>query len=232
MLRKGRQNENLVVHLMSYEKKEVIKMEYNNIKMLVTIVNRADGEKTAQMLADYDFFLQFSCDAEGTQGSEFLALLGLGTLEKHAVFSVAPGELTDRVLSDIQDELELEKAGQGIAFTVPLENEEGKEMAINADYSMLLTVVNPGSSEEVVKIAKDAGARGGTIIKAKQTTANDVVKFLGIAVQSEKEIVVIVTSKEKKKVIFDAINNGLGMQSNAQGIVLSVPVDGIAGMKV
>ena len=207
-------------------------MKNNDIKMLVTVVNRADGDKTVQMLDKYDFFLQFSCDAEGTQGSEFLALLGLGTIEKSAVFSVAPGELADKALADIQENLELEKAGMGIAFTVPLDSEEGVKMNNNADFSMILTVVNPGNSEEVVKVAKDAGARGGTIIKAKQTTANDVVKFLGIAVQSDKEIVAIVTSQEKKQTIIEAINENFGMQSNTQGIVLSVPVDGIAGMKV
>jgi len=205
-------------------------MKTNYMKMLVTVVNRADGDKTVQMLDKYDFFLQFSCDAEGTQGSEFLALLGLGTIEKSMVFCVAQGELADNILSDIQNELELEKAGQGIAFTIPLNGEEEVEM--NNNYCMILSVVNPGNSEEVVRAAKDAGARGGTIIKAKQTAANDVVKFLGIAVQSEKEIVVIVTSNEKKNEIMDAIKENIDTQLNSQGTVLSIPIDGIAGMKV
>ena len=197
--------------------------------MLVVIVNRADGEKTESALKEYDLFLQISCAAEGTQGSDFLALLGLGTLEKTAVFCVAPGNLIDKVLMDIGKSLNLEQAGHGIAFTVPLEEGE-VEMTKNTEYNMLLTIVNAGVSADVVSVAKDAGARGGTIIKAKQTAENDVVKFLGIAVQAEKEVIAIVTSKDKKQKIMDAINESFGMQSAAQGVVLSIPVDGIAGM--
>jgi len=97
---------------------------------------------------------------------------------------------------------------------------------------MLLAVVNSGMSAEVVSVAKDAGARGGTIIKAKYINTNDVVRFLGIAVQADKEIVAIVTSKDKKQKIMEAINESFGAETSAQGVVLSVPVDAIAGMSV
>jgi len=200
--------------------------------MLVTVVNRADGEAAVQMLNNYDFFLQFSCDAQGSQGSDFLALLGVGTLEKVIVFGIAPGERVDKALLDIRESLNLEKAGHGIAFTVPLDREDRRMNKMKNEYSMLMTVVNPGVSAEVVATAKEAGARGGTIISAKQASSNDVGNFLGISIQSEKEIVVIVTSEEKKQGIMQAINESFGMQTQSQGVVLSVPVDAIAGMSV
>ena len=100
------------------------------------------------------------------------------------------------------------------------------------DYAMLLFVVNAGYSAEVVSTAKEAGARGGTIINAKHASSNDVVRFLGIAVREEKEIIAIVTSDEKKAGIMDTVNKEHGMQTPAQGISVSVPVDAIAGMKV
>ena len=207
-------------------------MILNNIKMLITIVNRSDGEKTESMLQNCDLFLQFSCEAQGSQGSDFLALLGVGTLEKTVVFGIAPGERIDKALFDIRESLELEKAGHGIAFTVPLDTENRGNDKMKSEYSMLMTVANPGASAEIVATAKEAGARGGTIISAKQAGSNDVVDFLGISIQSEKEIVVIVTSDEKKQAIMQAINESFGMQTSAQGVVLSVPVDAIAGMSV
>jgi len=208
-------------------------MNSNNAKMLITVVNRADGGKTEAMLNKHNFFLQFSCDAEGTQGSDFLALLGVGTIEKTIVFAIAPGILVDTALTDIGENLNLEKAGYGIAFTVPLGNEnEGVEKMIHTNYNMLLTVVSPGVSAEVVSVAKVAGARGGTIIKATQTSSNDVVKLLGIGMQSDKEVVVIVTSAEKRQTIMDAINESFGAETPAQAVILSVPVDGIAGISV
>jgi len=204
----------------------------NNAKMLVTIVNRADGDQTEAMLKNYDFFLQFSCDAEGTQASDFLALLGLGTLEKTAVFCVAAREVIDKALADIGEALSLEKAGRGIAFTVPINNEntENEVDEMKNEHNLILAIVNTGKSAEVVSAAKDAGARGGTIIKAKHINSGDVVKFLGIAEQTKKEVVVIVTSSEQKQSIMDTIDESFGAQSSAQGVVLSVPVDGTAGM--
>lgn len=54
--------------------------------------------------------------------------------------------------------------------------------------------------------------------------------FWGISVQPEREIVLIIAQKEAKKPMMQMIGKKFGMQSEAKGIVLSLPVDGIAGL--
>ncbi len=54
--------------------------------------------------------------------------------------------------------------------------------------------------------------------------------FWGIRVQQEREAVLILAKKEDKLPIMQAICQQYGMQSEAHGTVLSLPVDGIIGL--
>ena len=56
------------------------------------------------------------------------------------------------------------------------------------------------------------------------------MKFWKISVQEEREVVIILAQKDDKLAIMEAISMNCGMQSEAQGIVLSLPVDNIVGL--
>lgn len=64
---------------------------------------------------------------------------------------------------------------------------------------------------------------GWYIVKAMQ--------FWGISLQSEKEIVAILVPKAEKMALMRAIEEHCGMQSEAQGFVLSLPVDDVVGLE-
>ena len=49
--------------------------------------------------------------------------------------------------------------------------------------------------------------------------------------QEEQEFVMIVVPKEKKSQIMNEIGKACGLRSEAQGIVLSVPVDEVIGIR-
>lgn len=95
---------------------------------------------------------------------------------------------------------------------------------------LIVVLVNQGYSDELMDKAKEAGAGGGTVIPARRIGTEESVKFFGISVQSEKEIVAILTKREKKNDIMKAIEHSYGLASDARGIVFSLPVDGIAGL--
>lgn len=227
-------------------------MRQSGLKMLILIVNRTDGDKTVKALRAMHFHIQLTCMAKGTQGSEILAMLGLGSVDRTIVLCISPDNHIQAALPELVETLHLRKPGKGIAFSVPLFgvklprsaavgrqlNEQWlsnmeSEMDImndNITHSIVLAVINHGYSEELVKVAKDAGATGGTVVNARHAGAEDAVKFFGIYVQVEKEIVAILTKKETKQSIMDAINDAFGPSSPAKGIVLSLPVDQVAGM--
>ena len=98
------------------------------------------------------------------------------------------------------------------------------------EYSEVMAIVNQGFSEEVMNAARPMGATGGTVFHSRRVGSEEAMKFWGISIQQEREVVLILAKKEDKKAIMQAIHKECGMQSKANGIVLSLPVDGIIGV--
>ncbi|GHV10901.1 hypothetical protein FACS1894219_01160 [Clostridia bacterium] len=117
-------------------------------------------------------------------------------------------------------------------FNEQMEKSE-KEFAQKPDderYELVVSVINQGYSENLMTAARAAGARGGTIINARRTGFDEDLKFFGIQVQSEKELVMIVCKRSQKKELMQAITKNCGIKSEARGIVISLPVESCAGI--
>ena len=65
-------------------------------------------------------------------------------------------------------------------------------------YDLILTVVNRGYADEVMKAAKKAGAFGGTVLNARGTGTNELQEFFGALIQPEKDLIMILTEREKR----------------------------------
>ena len=78
--------------------------------------------------------------------------------------------------------------------------------------------------------ARPKGASGGTVFHSRRIGNQEAMKFWKISVQEEREVVLILAQKEDKLAIMQEIGRQCGMNSKAQGIVMSLPVDGIAGL--
>jgi nitrogen regulatory protein PII len=95
---------------------------------------------------------------------------------------------------------------------------------------LIIAVINNGYSEEFMTAAREAGATGGTVINARGLSHEGPVKFFGVSVQDEKEIVIILTNREKKVPIMAAVSKTCGLGSRAEGLVFSLPVDSVLGL--
>jgi nitrogen regulatory protein PII len=95
---------------------------------------------------------------------------------------------------------------------------------------LIISIVNQGYSDELMNTAREAGASGGTVLNARGQAHEGAVKFFGISVQDEKELILILTDREKKVAIMRAICEAHGLNSKAQGIVFSLPVDHVMGL--
>lgn len=98
-------------------------------------------------------------------------------------------------------------------------------------YSLIVTLVNRGFSDEVMNAARDAGAKGGTIINAHGKTLGDEERFFGISIQPEKEVVLILADNENRPVIMREIVNRIGLGTEGAGITFSLPVSDVEGIK-
>ena len=98
------------------------------------------------------------------------------------------------------------------------------------NYEVILAIVNDGFADDVMAVAKEQGARGGTILSARGVAKEEAAAFFGINVHSEKEIVMIVVPKKIKDNVLNAIYKEMGMAKKAQGIAFSLPVTDVAGI--
>ncbi|MCI9124158.1 MAG: transposase [Eubacterium sp.] len=193
--------------------------------------------------------VQYRMHAQGTASSEMMDMLGLGGVEKDLAISILPRPFASRMLKKLQQKLHLGMPNTGIAFTVAMsgcsshmirlmetlpeqEHAAGKDEWENMEktYCAIMAIVNQGFSGEVMNVARPMGAAGGTVFHSRRVGSEEATQFWGISIQEEREVVLILAEKDDKKDIMKAINGRCGMGSEAQGVVLSLPVDEIIGI--
>jgi hypothetical protein len=113
-----------------------------------------------------------------------------------------------------------------------LEQEQEEKEPVKSDIKndLIISIINQGYSDEFMTAAREAGASGGTVINARGLAHSGPVKFFGVSVQDEKEIVLVLSSREKKVSIMQAVSEACGIATKAGGIVFSLPVDQVMGM--
>ena len=98
-------------------------------------------------------------------------------------------------------------------------------------HEVIMCIVNSGFSEAVMEAAREFGARGGTVIRARGTANAEAESIFNIAIQPEKEIVMILVDTKIKDDILHALYKAVGLQTPGQGIAFSMPVDDVVGLK-
>lgn len=103
-------------------------------------------------------------------------------------------------------------------------------MKENAAYAAIWVFAAKGYSDEVMQAAREAGARGGTVLRGSRRGDAEVTEKLGIPQQAEQEIILLLVDREQKTDIMKAIASSCGLASPARAIVISMPVDEVMGI--
>ncbi|MBR2930946.1 MAG: P-II family nitrogen regulator [Clostridia bacterium] len=98
------------------------------------------------------------------------------------------------------------------------------------EHEVIFCIVNAGYTEEVMDAARQYGARGGTVIRARGTANVEAEKLFKIAIQPDKEIVMILVESGIKDDILHALYKSVGLNTPGQGIAFSLPVDSVVGL--
>ncbi len=218
----------------------------SSFQLLTVITTPKLAEKTTELFKKNALPLQYRFNAEGTATSEIMDMLGLGSVDKCVIVSMVPKHYSGIMLGKLHSELRLDTINSGIAFTIPLngannlilrmltqnaeENgygSDGKEekSMTETKHVLIAVVIDRGFSGDVMEAARSVGARGGTIIHSHRIGTEEVTGFWGLSMQEEKEIVLIISDAENKINIMSSINEHCGINSEAKGIVMSMPID-------
>ncbi len=98
------------------------------------------------------------------------------------------------------------------------------------NHEVIFCVVNSGFSESAMEAAREYGARGGTVFRARGTANLEAEKLLNILIQPEKEVVMILVDSAIKDDILHALYRTVGLNTPGQGIAFSLPVDQVVGI--
>lgn len=98
------------------------------------------------------------------------------------------------------------------------------------NHEVIFTIVNSGYAEEAMRVAREQGVRGGTILGARGVVNEDAAAFFGITLHADKEILMMVVDKEIRDNVLNALYKEMGLGKKSQGIVFSLPVSDVAGL--
>ncbi|MDL2279391.1 P-II family nitrogen regulator [Desulfovibrio sp. OttesenSCG-928-G11] len=77
-------------------------------------------------------------------------------------------------------------------------------ISMESGYELITIITNSGYADDVMAACRKAGATGGTILGARGTGTEEDVKFFGITLVPEKEMLLIVADKGKVEDIIKA----------------------------
>ena len=103
-------------------------------------------------------------------------------------------------------------------------------MKNNPKFEVIICIVNSGFSDEVMDAARKAGAKGGTVLRGRGTANPEAESLFGIAIQPEKEIVMILVEKSQRNDILHNVYKEVGLDTPGHGIAFTMPVESVVGL--
>lgn len=213
-----------------------------NLCMFFTIINSSEEAEFLKLIKKYKLGFKVIMHGQGTASPSILDYFGLNKETKTIITSVLPITISKKLLKEIEQKQKVREHGRGIAFTIPLSSStkymqdfyqkhemEDIEMT-EANQHLIITIVNEGYAEKVMTEAKKAGATGGTTINGRGLEDEKVIKFLNLAIEPEKDIVLILVPTTKKTTIMNEIVTNCGLKTPGAGICFSLPVDHVVGL--
>ena len=220
------------------------------LKLLIGVVASGDAAEVVELCNSFGAALSYSIEASGTARTAVLDYLGIGESPKRVVLSLISESAERAVLEGIQKEMELYLVGKGICFTLPLtgvssivaggllkaaprDGAAGREGKMNEEkrvYDLIIAAMQSGYADDAMNAARAAGAAGGTLIHAATLNNRKAEQLIGITLQQETEILMILTKREGKLPIMRAIQETAGLPTAAGGVVCSLPVANLRGV--
>lgn len=175
---------------------------------------------------------------EGTVESKFLQKMGFAETHKEILMILGSEALCNALHEKIGEDFKLYKRNRGIAFSIPFKRwklrdseQEQRCPPKKTDYShfCIITIVDKDRGKECMYAAKVAGARGGTLLHGRGAGVPTDC-YYPICIEPQKDVVMIITPKDKLDRIREKISNDLEIEKTGNGIIFVLPVLKTSGL--
>lgn len=96
---------------------------------------------------------------------------------------------------------------------------------------LIIVICNDGCADEIMKTARSQGALGGTIMHGRGSASKETKHFLGITINPEKEMILIIVDDEIRNNVMREIGSKHGVGTKYHAICFSIPVDATVGLE-
>lgn len=203
------------------------------LKLIVSIVPHDKGERLTRAAVNAGCGGGSVVMGRGLAKSNLAAILGFGESTKDIIYMVVEDSKKEQIIEAIKKSTSNEKKDFGELFTLNVESMlksnvvfQGEEM-MNEEKSkdMITVIVNKGYADDVMFVARKAGATGGTVINARGTAKEDDENFFGMHIVPEKDMLIIVVDHNKKTEILNAIKELKCLKEPGMGIAFNTSID-------
>lgn len=213
------------------------------LMVLLSIVARDKGIKLIKVLESINIRMNFQCVGFGTAPTEMMDIFGLGSNDKDIVISFATENTVKDMMLDFGTTFESHTKFGGLMIILTTSaasrvltellshnsknvTEKGNEAMKNQHHNNLIIIsVNEGYADNVMQVARKAGATGGTIIKGRLADTQLVAELENTEIDEEREILVILAPLKTSKQIMEDVNQEFGINSKANGIITAIPTE-------
>ncbi len=212
------------------------------LTLMCVVCDREKAEDALAIMQREQTYFSLALLGKGTANSRILSYLGIGARDKTIFFSILPAEHARHLLPVLGKEMELDTPGHGMAFytsihegcyhcPVEIATDESEEEKMEPKpHDLVMVILNRGYTEEVMDVARAAGATGGTVLHARGCGLSGAERFFGVTIQPEREVLMIVADTADSCGIMQAIAEKVGPESDAGAVSFSMPVSGVRGI--
>ena len=93
------------------------------------------------------------------------------------------------------------------------------------DLAMIHCIVDAGKADQILLAARDMGARHAIVHHARGWGIRERLGMLGVAVETEKEIVSILVSSDQQEMLFDALYRAGNFDLPGRGVIYITPLE-------
>ena len=97
-------------------------------------------------------------------------------------------------------------------------------------FALLVAIVEQSLEEEAIAVAKANGAGGVTSLTGKGTGLNEKKTFFGLTYERPESVLLFILEKRTSVKVMKALRDDLKLEKENKGIVMSLPIEHLAGI--
>ena len=96
---------------------------------------------------------------------------------------------------------------------------------------LLVSIVAKGWGEKIISAEKSTGESSVTTILGRGIGKGDAPKILGLEIEPEQEVVLVLIERGIVDIVMNEINDSLGLDQGDNGVAFIVPIEHLMGLE-